>query len=257
MFRGKLGKLPAHPVDKSRRVSFAALFGTDLPQPAAARDWTGGATSRPDFGNLQVGDCTCAAVANIMAGWVKVAYGKDWLPTTSEVLALYSAVTGYDPRKTDAQGNNPTDTGAVVEDVLTYVLKHGFAGHHLIGSAAIDPGNVVNVKRAIDWFGAVDLGIELPVAWEQAETWDVSTSQSGDWAPGSAGGHCISAERYDERGLYVWTWGELIPMTWAAVGAYCDTVDVPIGASWIKTGKTPAGISLSTLEARMAQIRAA
>lgn len=254
-----LGRLPKHPAERSRRVSFAAVFGTGLPAPPAARDWTEGETKRPMFGNDTVGDCSCAAIANIIIGALKAAYGEDCVPSTADVLALYSAITGYDPSQTQPDGTNPTDRGAVIEDVLAYVMKHGFKGRHLVGTAAIEPANVENIKRSVDWFGNVDIGVDLPLAWQTASVWDVASngSRAGDYAPNSWGGHCVVAEKYDARGLYAWSWGELILLTWAAVAAYVDTIDGVIAASWIKAGKSPPGLSLATLEERMSALREA
>ena len=257
----KLGKLAPHPASVSKRVDFVRLVGTDLPAPAPSRDYTMGVTKRPMFGNDAEGDCTCAAIANMFVGWLLVVYGKIWLPTTADVLALYSAITGFDPSKTDAQGNNPTDKGAVIEDVLTYVELHGFFGHHLIGSAAVDPTDVVNIKRAIDWFGYVDLGVGLCKAWQGQKKWDVPTLWQrvvarAAWAVGSWGGHCVCSQKYDEGGLYVWSWGELYYVTWAAVAMYFDTVDVVLSATWIGKGQSPAGLDEATLRSRMAALKA-
>ncbi len=249
----KLGCLPARPKALSKRVDFAAVFGADLPAPPAARDWTEGETKRPVFGNDTVGDCTCAGIANIFVGDLKAAYGADWDPTTRQVLALYSAITGYDP------SDPSTDKGAVIEDVLAYVLKHGFMGRHLVGSVAVAPSNVANVKRSIDWFGALDIGVMLPLAWQGASEWDGAPggNMSGPWQAASWGGHCVVAEKYDDKGLYVWTWGELMLLTWAAVASYVETIDAVIAAAWIKAGRCPDGLSLATLEARMAALKEA
>lgn len=252
-----LGRLPKHPLEKSKRVSFASVFGTDLPAPPAARDWTEGATKRPMFGNDNVGDCTCAGIANIFVGDLKAAYCENWAPSTADVLALYSAVAGYDPSQTQPDGSNPTDRGAVIEDVLAYVMKHGFKGHHLVGTVAIEPANVENIKRSIDWFGVVDIGVDLPLAWQTQSIWDVAPNgvATGTYQPASWGGHCVVAEKYDERGLYVWSWGELILLTWGAVATYVDTIDAVIAASWIKAGRSPPGLSLAMLESRMSALR--
>ncbi|HUI19922.1 MAG TPA: hypothetical protein VLZ74_02605 [Methylocella sp.] len=254
----KLGALRPHPAGRSKRVAFAKLFGTDLPAPAPAMDWTEGVTRRPMFGNNKVGDCTCAAVANILVGALKAAYEKDWAPSTDQVLALYSAITGYDPNAPkDANGENPTDKGAIIEDVLAYVMKHGAFGHQFVGTAAIDVGDFTNIKRAIDWFGVVDLGVGLPLAWQETNKWtlDGYNPQDPEWKPYSWGGHCICSEKYDADYIYVWTWGELVRVSWDAFRLYFDTADAVIAASWIKAGISPAHISLVTLEWSMAALK--
>jgi hypothetical protein len=253
-----LGCLPPHPADKSKRVSFASVFGTNLQPPEPARDWTDGDTTRPEFGNDNVGDCTIAAIANIIIGALKESFGKEWYPTTDEALALYSEITGYNPSAHLIKGENPTDTGAVIEDVLKYVMNNGAFGHHFIGTAAIDPGNVADIKRAVDWFGCVDLGVDLPIAWQDADSWTMDGYFPLDkkWAPGSWGGHSVCSEKYDVDFLYVWSWGKIIPVSWDAVRSYFTTVDAVLTASWIKRGRSPANLDLSVLEERMAKFKA-
>lgn len=253
----RLGKLPALPADKSKRVMLRDVMTLNLPAPPVACDWTRGVTTRPAFGNDRVGDCTCAAIANTMVGLLKVVYDSSWVPTTPNVLDLYSAITGYDPSQTDSNGSNPTDRGAVIEDVVAYVIKHGFDGHHFLASGAVQPSDVDNIKRSIEWFGNVDLGVELPLAWQDASCWTLLPNQSGNNKPGTWGGHCVTAEKYDEQYLYVWTWGEMIPVEWKAVAAYFDTADPLIGAAWIKDGRSPEGVDLGALERRIAALRQA
>jgi len=241
-----LGCLPPHPADKSKRVSFLSAFGPDLPLPEPVRDWTDGETARPEFGNDKNGDCTIAAIANIIIGTMKEAFGKEWYPTTGDALSLYYKLTGG------------KDTGLVIEDVLKHVMNNGAFGHHFIGTAAIDPGNVNDVKRAIDWFGCVDLGVDLPAAWTHADSWtmDGYFPLNKKWSPGSWGGHCVCSEKYDADFIYVWTWGEIIPVSWDALRSYFYSADAVLTASWIKRGKSPANLDLSILEDRMAAFKA-
>lgn len=254
----RLGRRPPLAPEKTRRVAFAAMFGEDLPAPASTRDWTARETSRPVWDNDTIGDCTCVTIANNIVGVVKVAYGIDFDPTTQDVLSLYEKF-GYDPTKVQPDGSNLTDQGAVFEDVLTYVLKNGFKGHHLIGSTSVDPTNITNIKRTIDWFGVACIGIQLPLAWQKAGVWSLGGFSEGDpdWAPGSWGGHEVCAQKYDENGVFVWTWGQLLYFTFDAIAKFCDEIDAPVWASWIKANDTPAGISLGALEQRANEIRAA
>jgi hypothetical protein len=248
----KLGRKPPLPVEKSRRLAFAAAFGTQLPAPSDSRDWTNGDTSRPIWANDVTGDCTCVTIANDLIGVLRSAYGSDLKITTEDVVRLYENF-GYVP------GNEATDQGAVFEDVTNYVLKHGFLGHHMIGSVGVDPKNVANIKRAIDWFGCANFGIELPTAWQNAKDWtlDAYVETSPEWQIGSWGGHEVCAEQYDANGVYVWSWGEKIFFSYDAIAKYCDEIDAPIWASWIKGGLAPNHLSLDTLEAYSADIRAA
>src|ERR1039458_10393227 len=189
----KLGALAPHPPEHSKRLMLTDFLAPDLPAPKKSVDWTHGVSKRPSFGNNIVGDCTCAAIANIVMGLLKVVYGSGWVPTTSEVFALYSAISGWSP-------NDPsTDTGCVIEDVVAYVIKHGFVGHHFITSGAVAPTDTDNIKRSIELFGNVDWGAALPIVWQGAGRWPLPPNRSGNNAPGSWGRHSIASEKYDEQ----------------------------------------------------------
>jgi|ERR1700731_485105 len=241
-----LGCLAPHPLEVSKRVAFTAVFGDDLPAPSDTRDWTEGETTRPHFGNDRHGDCTWAAIANILVGALKTSFGKEWYPTTEEVLAEYFNMTGG------------ADGGLVIEDVLRFVIGNGAFGHHFIGTAAIGTSDITNIKRAIDWCGAVDLGVALVDAWKTADSWTMGGYDHylAQWRPGSWGRHCVCSEKYDAEFLYVWTWGKMIPVSWDAVKTYFETVDAVLTASWIKKGLSPDKLDLTTLQARMAEFGA-
>lgn len=252
----KLGRLAPHPATLSKRVSLAAVFGSNLPTPSASRDWNEGETSRPVFANDRVGDCTCATIANALKTVMKVVYGSDVPVSDSDVLSLYEKF-GYDPSKTDIAGNNPTDQGAVFENVVQYLLKNGFLNHHFLGAVSVSPKNPEDVKRVIDWFGISGIGIGLPKAWQGRKIWSLDGYNRLDpnWSPWSWGGHETEASKYDENGIYVWTWGELVLIPWDAVAAYVDEVDGLLMASWIKKGVSPVNVPLDVLQTRMSQLR--
>ncbi len=241
----KLGKLAPRAPRDSNRVLLKAYMPMALPPPPEESDWTCGETTRPMFGNDSIGDCTCAAIANTIVGAMRAQYQDTWVPSTEDVVWLYSQITGYTP----ADPNS--DTGAVVEDVVSYVLKNGAFGHHFVATAAVGTHDLDNIKRSIDWFGNIDLGILLPRAWQNTHEWGTGPNVQGAWAAGSWGGHCVTAAKYDATHLYVWTWGQLMPVTWAAFQTYADTADVILSASWIKAGKSPHGVDLTELKKDM------
>ncbi len=253
----KMGALAPHPPERSNRVMLRPFLAESLPPPPVARDWTCGVRQRPMFGNDHAGDCTIVTIINLISAAMRLVYGHEYTPTTQEALEVYSALSGYDPSRADVFGNNPTDTGLVIEDVIAYVLKNGFRGHHFIASAAIDPHDIEAIKRSIDMFVTVDLGVALPKAWQNATVWTAGSSLSGANAPASWGRHSIGSDKYDAQYLYVWTWGELIPVEWAAVPQYFETVDAVITASAIKNGVSPQHINLTALEQRMSAMKKA
>jgi hypothetical protein len=77
----------------------------------------------------------------------------------------------------------------------------------------------------------------------------------GDAAPNPNNGHCIPAVAYDAAGLTVVTWGEAKAMSWGFFDAYADEAFAVVSKNFIeRSGETPAGFSLATLEADLAQL---
>src|SRR5580700_3718073 len=108
------------------------------------------------MGNDKVGDCTCAAIGHFVM--LATAHtGELVTPSQQDVLAVYSAATGYDP----ATGAN--DNGAAITAILEYWRTTGIAGHKILAWASINPANIVEVKQGIQLFGGVDIGMQLPV----------------------------------------------------------------------------------------------
>ena len=76
----------------------------------------------------------------------------------------------------------------------------------------------------------------------------------GNAAPNPNNGHCIPAVGYDERNLYVVTWGALKPMSWQFYDAYADEVFAVLSNDWInaKLGVAPSGFNLAALNQDLA-----
>lgn len=252
----KLGAKQGYSKSESKRLMLAAYLPPDLPEPPVAVDYTGGLTTLPEYDNNRIGDCTCCAIANIITNNLAVAYNKHRIFATEDVVNLYKNF-GYNPLAVDQNGNNPTDGGAVVEDVINYVLKNGFMKHHFIGSAAVNPQNIVAVKRAIDLYGAIDIAIALPLIWQTSNVWYMPPNPNitKQTLRGSWGGHCIMSAKYDEQYLYVWSWGKLFAVEWAAFQFYVESVDVIISASWIKENVSPKKVDLTNLVTDLALLR--
>jgi hypothetical protein len=136
--------------------------------------------------------------------------------------------------------------GYNILDRLNYWRKNGMWGHALWAYAAVDLQQSDLVKFGINEFGALDIGVNLPNAWQDADTWDVGTGRS--YIPGSWGGHSVPLIGYDAEYLYVCTWGSIVSMTWPALRVYCDEAYVAILPDWIaKDQKSPSGFDLPAL----------
>lgn len=254
----KLGKLPA----RKNSVSFRFrdyLSLAKLPTPPT----TGGhaALSSSDknmFGNDTVGDCTCADVGHATLYWNKEA-GKVIKVSTADVLAAYSAITGYDPSKTDpVTGDNPTDQGADMAVVAKYHQKTGLLDesgkrHKIAAYLAITPGNFEELKQSIYLFGACSIGWELPASamtqFNDGKPWTVVKGSRID------GGHDTLAIGYDATYLYIVTWGAVQKVAWSFVSKYMDEGIVKLSDEMLKNGESLEGFNLSALQTDLASLK--
>lgn len=247
----KLGRLPKR--EDPRVPMMAALLTPDLPPVPASCDWTKGLSEWGMMDNDQIGDCTACGVAHIEQVWTLNVRG-EWTASTEQTVGFYSASTGYVP------GQPNTDQGGVEIDVLTYWLKNGFCGRHIGGFASIEASNIDHVKQAIHQFGGIYIGANLPLASQPQSVFDLPVGQSltGDWEPGSWGGHCMVAAGYDAEGVTFITWGKLMKATWAWWNAYVDEAYAITGGAWIgNDGHDPIGVDWTKLEMYMQALKGA
>lgn len=199
------------------------------------------------FSNDTVGDCTCACIANMLM--LATAHtGKMVTPTVEQVLAAYSAITGYDPTKTQPDGSNPTDNGANIADVLNYWKDTGIAGHKIVAWVQIDHSNITEVEQAIWLFGGLDIGIEV---WSSMET-QFDAHQAWDNPSGEdLGGHSIPLFGYGHDGTTGVTWAALQQMGWPCFLQICSEAYAVVTHDWIDqlSGKTYSGFNLAALMA--------
>ena len=252
MTRFKLGKRPAH------RLLKAPLLSRQIALPAAPTVF-GHADLVKDWGMLandQVGDCAVAGPCHqLMLACAKadVACPFDAL----DALLTYSAISGYDPRKADAQGNNPTDTGCDMADVAEYLIKTGFrnsAGVLLkIGAfAQVNPRNLAHLASAAWLFDGVQLGVQLPESAQDqfaaGDPWTVTDAEI-------EGGHDIFLAGRAANGNFLCvSWGGLAEVTPEFVRVYGDEAVAYLLTEDLINGKTPEG---QTWAQRVAELRAA
>lgn len=169
-------------------------------------------------GNDRVGDCTCADVDHEVKSMQAAAGNALVRSTTQEVLAAYSAITGYDP----ADPN--TDQGAEMQAVRDYWRKTGFTlggeVHQILLFADLDVTDTTLIKWALDQFGAVGLGVNFPVSamdqFDAGEPWTVVHGSRIE------GGHAVDLVGYDESWWYVVTWGRVQRVAPAWFAAYVE-----------------------------------
>lgn len=206
------------------------------------------------MGNDALGDCVCARFGHLVQAWSSNAASEVTIPDDA-VLAEYEAVGGYKP------GDPSTDNGCVISDALAYERTTGVAGHLGGPFGSVDPTNADLINTAIWCFGGVTIGLNLPIATQQmGNTWDVPARQAltGDFAPGSWGGHCVAVVAYDRAAStrYCLTWGELVTITDAFWAAYVEECWAQVSPDWMKTsGVSPdGGFDTAQLDADLAEV---
>jgi hypothetical protein len=250
----KLGKGVAR--HDPRTLLMAAYITPSLPTPPASFDLT--TKVKSPWGmmeNDQIGDCTCAAAGHLIMEWTANAGKKMVVPTNKQIVAAYSAITGYNP-KTGAN-----DNGAVELDVLNFWRQSGIAGHKIGAYVALEPSNHNHIMDAVYMFAGCYIGVQLPIS-AQAQTqnhqpWSVPPGgTTGDGKPGSWGGHAIPVVAYDSRGVTVVTWGALQTMTWTFWEAYCDEAYAILSTDYLDNKQqAPQGFSMTQLEADLADLK--
>ena len=241
---GKLGKLA--PVHRPGAIQLAAYLP---PERIKIPDKLDNLSCVTDFGmmvNDRLGDCTCAAVGHMIQTWT-AKNGREVIISDDEIVKAYSAVSGYDP----ATGAN--DNGAVEADVLDYWMKTGFNGHKLDSYAVIETRSRYQMKLAMFLFGDIYTGVALPLSAQNQRVWSVVHGPDGE--PGSWGGHAVPGGAYDENGMSIVTWGDVLRMTWAFQRRYMDEAYAPLSIDWVDevSKEAPNGLNWDALKADLEQ----
>ena len=249
----KLGKLAAR--HDPRALLLASYVTASLPTPPASFDLTGKVTAWGMMDNDQIGDCTCAAAGHLLMEWTVNAGKKMFTPTDKQIVAAYSAITGYNP----TTGAN--DNGANEVDVLNYWRQTGIAGHKIGAYMSLEPANHTHIMDSVYLFGGCYIGVQLPVSAQAQvqnhQPWSVPPGgATGDGKPGSWGGHAVPVVAYDSRGVTVVTWGALQTMTWSFWETYTEEAYAIVSTDYLTGKKTsPQGFSLQELQADLADLK--
>jgi hypothetical protein len=257
MMMYKLGRLPAR-VDP-RTLMFANYLERTLPAPPAARDYGTKVADQarqakraawPMYENDSLSDCTCAAVGHMIEIWTANAGSLIEVPDAA-VVELYRH---FNPGK--------EDRGCNLLDVLSYWRKTPVGGHSLQAYVGLEPKNHAQAKAAVNLFGTIYIGVSLPnfAVPDNVDPltipWVVPPAgATGPNAANTNNGHCIPAVAYDERNLYIVTWGKRKAMSWEFYDAYADEVYAVLSPDWLNGHKkSPPGFDMATLEKDLAAI---
>jgi hypothetical protein len=201
------------------------------------------------LGNDQYGDCACAGILHLVQAQ-SANTGNPLHGTTQLALALYTAVTGFDP-------NDPsTDGGCVLTDVLSHVQKHGLemldavgkpVTVDVVGWAALDIASLQQTRYATYTFGGTYWGINCPAKCQQdTDNWNFAAGLPID------GGHCIVQPGQGAAGGQIISWGMKIPVSNEFTLAYRDEAYMLVTSAWLSDQKvSPIGLDLNALVAAM------
>lgn len=248
-FNFKLGKLPARP--GAIKFKLADYTTGTLPTPPRLYGHQSLIRSWGMLGNDQYGDCVWAGAGHEHMLW-NAESKKPFQITSQNVLAAYSAVTGFDPR------NPNTDQGTDMEEAAKYRRQTGLLdamnNRHQVGAYLDIPvGNTDKIKQAAYLFSAVGIGIRFPdsamTQFNRGMPWTVKAGAQIE------GGHYVPIVGYNSSYIYVITWGRVQPCSYAFIRKYMDEGIVYLSNDFLNTtGKTIDGFDLSTLQSDLAQL---
>ena len=229
-------------------LSLLALARYALPSLTwpTSRDHSAPASAYAMHLNDQLGICTIAALANMIATWIYLATGTIVVIDDSFLLAMYCQF-GY------VVGNDATDQGCDAQAVVDAAISEGLNGHKAL--AAVDVGDLV--CAAIYFFGGCYLAVGLPIAAQSQAVWDIApgTPLTGDNAVASWGRHLIILVGYDEDGAWAITWGQRKRVTHRWIAAYRLQAFALLSADMLRPdGKSAEGFDLDALKADLPQI---
>jgi hypothetical protein len=203
------------------------------------------------FANDQCGDCVWAGAAHEHMKWGFEA-GQLITFTDEDVLADYSACTGYDPANPD------TDQGTDLQAALSYRRKTGIMDEigirRTIDSyVALAPGDPDQVALAAYLMGACSVGVIL--RQNNVDQFDALLPWAPDDSSPIIGGHyvpCIG--RNSANNLVVVTWGRLHAMTPKFVQAQMDEGAACLDFDRLTKGFSPQLFDIATLKADLAAL---
>lgn len=233
----KLGKKDA--TEDKRDLRLANYTTGVLPTPPASFGHENLIYAWGMLGNDSYGDCVFAGAAHETMLWNAAAQAAPVDFDDKSVLSDYSALTGFDPR------DPSTDGGTDMRQACGYRRSRGVvdAGgeRHKIGAyAALEPGDLEQLKLATYLFGAVGVGVQFPSSamdeFNQGRTWSYHRNAKVE------GGHYIPVVAWHHDHPICVTWGRLQPMSKAFFEHFCDEAFVMFSPELLRDGKSPEGV---------------
>lgn len=226
------------------------------PPPPVSDDWTMAALTSLNqvYLNDQLGDCVIACgghLEGVLTGnvtGVPITYSDD------QILAQYKAIGGYN-------GTPQSDNGCDEQTALNFWQQNGFAGGtKFAGWIRVNGADPTETRSAINLFGNLVFGIELPDAWVSSNptpgfVWDIAGDANQN------NGHCFGGFGYQPGQIKISTWGMTGWITDAAVSKYAADAEggelyTVLSEDWLSkvTSLSPSGFAWSQLQADLQAI---
>lgn len=227
----RLGKHP--PKLDRRNLKLKSYLPVALPAPPPAVDRASRLRNIGMMANDQYGDCTIAGAGHMVQSWsVYAERGQQNIPD-SEIVKAYLAIS-------------PNDDGAYMLDALNYWRKTGVGTDKIEAFVEVEPRNVMQAKLAIQYFGAVYIGMALP----DKNLYGPWTEPTGPGNPYN--GHAVCLVAYDDtrKVFKACTWGEIWDMSYSWYESYADECYAVLNdLSLIQaSGLTPSGFDWNKLQ---------
>ncbi len=210
-----------------------------LPASINRRDKAAVALARM-YLNDKYGCCVISGKMHNLGLWSGADDAAVVMATDQEVYSQYQSICG--------RGDN----GCVITHVLDVMRSKGLTAggvkHKIDGYVTVDNRSQIQTKAAQYFFGAGTIGINLPDAWTEDAVWDVTNSRI-------VGGHDVSPIDYDEKGVYVASWGRIYLITWAAfsVTRWVEEFYAMLAPLWYGSDNlAPCGLDVTALKKALA-----
>jgi len=249
----RLGKLP--PKFDSRNLRFGTYVTSSLPTPPDSVDYSKAVKDWPMMGNRDTGDCTIAAAGHMIQEWTANSQSNEIIISDDDILNAYRDFVG-----------NDLHASLHMLDVLDYWQNTGIGGHRIVGYTQLEENNQIQVEDSIQLFSNCYIGLALPdftlppkrpsdspdkhVADLLAIEWEVRSPKDSQ---NPKNGHCVPAVAYDQRYLYVVTWGSKKRMSWQFYFTYMDEAYAVLSWEWIKANP-PSGFDFASLQLDLQKI---
>jgi hypothetical protein len=267
MAKFKLGK-KAPKIDE-RTLQLVNYMPVVIPATPRLRYWSRAMTNVGIVLNDKLGICAIATIVHMIQNFTANA-GRQIIISDAEALKVYSYISGYDPNaQLDAKGENPTDTGCCVLDVLKYWKKYGIVDvdgnvHKILAFAQVDPTNLDQCRIGINVFEGLYLGLALPKFIDELPekalwTPDSKLMTPEDLLAGGLGGHAVPALDFDQDQGQIdnCTWGYMQGMSDEFFTNYTDEAYIVVTQDQVDAkGLNPLGIDLKALLSDMAAVSA-